>query len=173
VHVSLRARDPLPSLRSLLPEISRAIAQGHKEKFRVTEFSIQIDHIHLIVESDDKRSLALGTRGLIIRMARAINRALRSKGSVWEGRYFARELKSPTEMRRALAYVLMNTQKHRPNRTGVDFASSAPWFDGLDGWTALDRDACPSARSQTWLGTRGWRRAGGVLRAREAPRRFD
>src|SRR6266550_6815015 len=40
------------------------------------------DHLHLIVEADVRATLARGVRGLAIRVARAVNRALDRRGAV-------------------------------------------------------------------------------------------
>ena len=53
------------------------------ESFRVCEFSVQTDHLHLIVEADGPQSFRAGVRGLIVRLAKAINRSLGRRGPVW------------------------------------------------------------------------------------------
>jgi hypothetical protein len=100
-------------------------------------------------------------RGLTIRVARAVNRALGRKGSVWNDRYHARALSTPREVRHGLVYVLMNFRKHlRHQPRGLDPCSSAPWFDGFrDSHQPLAGD-CPASASRTWLGSVGWRRHG-------------
>src|SRR5213078_4798003 len=60
------------------------------------------DHLHLIVEADDRATLARGVRGLTIRMARAVNRALGRRGAVCADRYHSRALTSPRAVRHAL-----------------------------------------------------------------------
>ena len=172
LHVTLRMVGRLPSLRSevILRELRRALGKG-KERFglRVVHYSIQDDHVHLIVEAVDRRALSRGMRGLDVRLARGVNRAVGRGGRVLGDRYHARALRSPREVRNALAYVLLNWRKHsRSRRTAWDLASSGPVFDG---W----RDAEPSARlaatlleaiAETrappglWLLRVGWRRAG-------------
>jgi len=67
---------------------------------------VQDDHLHLIVEADDTQVLARGLRGLAIRVARAVNRALNRRGAVWGDRYHARALTSPRAVRNALVYVM-------------------------------------------------------------------
>jgi hypothetical protein len=56
-------------------------------------------------------------RGLAIRVARAVNRALGRRGRVFADRYHARALTTPRAVRHALVYVLMNpeapTRRHR------------------------------------------------------------
>jgi REP element-mobilizing transposase RayT len=60
----------------VLQGIHAALAGGHKHNFRVVHFSVQSNHLHLIVEASDKDSLSRGMQGLTVRMARAVNRAL-------------------------------------------------------------------------------------------------
>jgi REP element-mobilizing transposase RayT len=60
--------------------IQRAIAAAHKAFFRVVEFSVQTDHVHLVVEAEGTLALTRGTQGLAIRCARAINRAVHRRG---------------------------------------------------------------------------------------------
>ncbi len=115
VHVTLRAREGLPSLRGdrLLLEAMRAsIASSEKRDFRVVHFSIQSNHLHLIVEADDEDALSRGMQGLSIRMVHAAHRALGFGGSVFSDRYHAHQLKTPRETRAALLYVLQNWAKH-------------------------------------------------------------
>jgi hypothetical protein len=53
VHATLRARNGIPSLR-LEPafcDVSRALAACSGGGFSVIHFSIQSDHLHLIVEA--------------------------------------------------------------------------------------------------------------------------
>jgi len=63
--------------------------------------------------------MSLGLRGLVVRVARAVNKALRRKGPVWGDRYHARDLRSPSETRTALLYVLQNWKKHIRGARGI------------------------------------------------------
>ncbi len=180
VHVTLRVRAGLPPLRDraiflqtreAIRNASRSPALG--EAFRVVEFSVQNDHVHLIVETHDKDTLSRGLRGLAIRLARAVNRALEVAGPVWADRYHARELKTPRAVRNALVYVLMNAKKHGARvASGIDAFSSAPWFEGFAKPVAPPDEAAPVRASRTWLGNVGWRRAG-LVRLDERPRAPD
>ena len=83
---------------------------------RICHFSIQTNYIHLIVEAEDARSLGRGMQGLCIRIAKGLNRILECIGSVFADRFHAHVLKTPSEVRRALAYVLNNWRKHAAER---------------------------------------------------------
>jgi REP element-mobilizing transposase RayT len=122
VHVTLRASVALRCLRSarVFPAVRGALAKASRDHFRVVEYSVQTDHIHCLAEASDTRSLASGVRGLAVRLARAINRALGRRGRVWSDRYHARPLTSPRTVRNALVYVLMNSKKHGQMGTDID-----------------------------------------------------
>jgi putative transposase len=174
VHVTLRGRAGLPSFRGqrVFLAVREALRAASNEDFRVVQFSVQADHVHMIVEASDTTRLARGVRGLVIRAARAINRALGRVGPVWGDRYHARALRTPREVRSGLVYVLMNFRKHRPaDRQTFDPCSSAAWFDGFDrGTPPAQPETSPVSDARTWLGTVGWRRHG-LVRPWEQPAR--
>ena len=175
-HVTLRVKKGLPSLREgrFVREFRRSLAEAcERGEFRVNHYSLQGDHAHLIVEARGKDALARGMKSIAARLARALNRVSGRSGPVLDGRYHHRSLRSPREVRRALAYVLLNARRHlqkqRRNaisagRALADPASSARWFDG---WRrevasrtlepAMPREV---ARARTWLLRVGWRRHG-------------
>ena len=167
VHVTLRADRAVRCLRTrrVFPAVRNALTAACRIDFRVVQFSVQDDHVHLIVEADDAHTLSRGLRGLAIRVARAVNRVLGRRGSVWGDRYHSRALTTPRAVRHALVYVLMNFRKHHGGKLGLDPCSSAPWFEG---WrTKVGLTAHPTARrSCSYLARR--RR---VAPARSAPKR--
>ena len=171
VHVTLRARAGLPSLRGdrVFAVVSRAFRAASHDSFRLLQYSVQSDHLHLLVEADKPTRLARGVQGLAIRTARAINRLLRRRGRVWDGRYHSHMLRKPREVRNALVYVLQNFRKHVPGARGLDPRSSAAWFQGWCTGIAAPSVSAPVVAARTWLARVGWRRHG-LLDLREAPR---
>ena len=171
VHVTLRAARKLASLRSdhVFPYLRRVLAVCSHRSFRVLHFSIQSDHLHIIIEADTTRQLTRGLHGLAIRCARAINRAAGRHGPVWDQRYHAHPLGTPRQVRSALVYVLLNFRKHLRAPPAIDPCSSGPWFDGWAHRPPVSTDPCPVSPPRTWLAAVGWRRAGGPIDCREAP----
>jgi hypothetical protein len=147
-----------------------AIALASGDRFRIIQFSVQVDHVHAIVEATDKRSLSLGVAGFRIRAARAFNRTLHRTGPVWSGKYHARVLRTPREARTAMVYVLQNWRKHIRSASGIDGCSSGPWFEGWAEPPAPAMTANPARQARTWLGSRGWlEKGGGRLAVDERP----
>jgi hypothetical protein len=60
VHVTLRGIKRLPSLRKqiVFSEMRRALAHASRAWFRLLHFSVQADHVHLLVEARRSRPLA-------------------------------------------------------------------------------------------------------------------
>ena len=162
VHVTLRARSGLPSLRgdALFTATRRAFGAASRASFRLLHFSIQSDHLHLVVEAVAPTRLARGVQGLAIRVAKAINRVLRRGGRVWDGRYHAHMLRTPREVRNAFLYVLQNVRKHIRGARGLDPCSSARWFSGWRSVAGEPMQPAPVVLPRTWLASVGWRRHG-------------
>ena len=157
LHVTLRMAPHVYNLRSR--RSFRVIAAalrlgGDRFDVRVVEFSVQGNHIHLVVEAPNHRALARAIQGFSIRVARGLNRMMGRKGRVLDDRYHARVLRTPTEVRRAIHYVLENARKHAAQR-GETYAPG--YVDPYSSAGARDL-ALPPA--QTWLLREGWRRAG-------------
>jgi len=171
--VTLRARSEVDYLRrgDAFPALERALSRANKDWFRVLMYSVQTDHIHLVVEADSRLGLIRGMQGLAVRCAKAVNRALGRKGALWDHRYHARRLKSPREVRMAFLYVLLNFRKHHRAAPGIDPRSSGRFFAG---WKQPPRPppGPPTvAPARTWLAREGWQRAGGPLDPAEWPPR--
>jgi putative transposase len=186
-HITLRAASSVPDLRAQRP--FRAvrgclIRLARRASIRVVHFSVQRDHLHLIVEAADHSELARGMQGLASGIARAVNRVVGRRGRFWRDRYHRRDLETPRQIRTTIVYVLMNFRKHTPEDAlhilhELDPRSSAAWFDGWDSragpLVAAARRACDADRSPsptrvavTWLGSVGWRRHG-LIRPEEGP----
>jgi hypothetical protein len=98
-------------------------------------------------------------QGLLIRIAKRLNKTWKRKGRVFADRFFEHALRVPLEARNALLYVLNNARKHgvpydwnRPNPF-----SSGRWYDGWSDFAAdtLDSLSRPVSTAVTWLLTKG------------------
>jgi len=134
VHVTMKLSAGLPSLRSRAPfrRITAAFSASRvRPGFRLVQFSVQSNHVHLVVEADGTRELSRGMQGLGVRVARSLNRLWRRRGKLFADRYHARILRTPREVRNALAYVLRNSERHGTRYLdGPDPFSSGDAFDG-------------------------------------------
>jgi REP element-mobilizing transposase RayT len=167
---SLRKRHAYRAVRWAL------IATALRDEFRIVHFSIQRNHLHLLVEASSKEALSRGMQGFCISAAKQLNAEIvdetgaRRRGQVFADRYHARVISSPRQCRNALSYVLNNWRRHKED--GAAFARTwrvDPYSSGINfgGWTELAESfvlfATPPTYDrpltcfpQTWLLKVGW-----------------
>ena len=178
VRIEVKARADVGSLRTVaeVREVEASFRRGaDRGDFRLVAYSLQDDHLHAIVEANGASALGRGMTSLATRFARAVNRALRRRGGVLRERYHLRVLRSPTQVRNALRYVLLYSRRHWAKQLGrralpapgrIDPASSGRWFDGWRSGSVGAREAAqatdpPAVRPpRTWMLRAGWRRLG-------------
>jgi len=184
VHVTVKLRKGLRPLRrrqehAALRAAFHAGCAGVERDgaFRLCHYAILNDHLHFVAEAHSRQALSRGLQGLLVRIAKALNKLWSRRGKVFADRYHDRILRTPREVRSALRYVLQNARKHAAEGRevavpqAIDTYSSAPWFDGfretitVRGLEAIVR---PVTDARTWMLTLGWRRHG-LLSVHELP----
>jgi hypothetical protein len=108
-----------------------------RRRFRLVHYSIQGDHVHLIVEASSARDLACGMKSIAARGSQ-------------------RDRVRPAECEAPLHEAHGAPAQSRPDRSGF----SSRWFDGWSPLTPPARDPPAVARPRTWLLSVGWRRQG-------------
>ncbi len=149
VHVTLRVRPEVWNLRSrrCFRALCGAFSRGKERRgFRLVHFSVQGNHLHLVVEAPGERGLSRGMQGLAIRMAKRLNHVMQRHGPVFADRYHAHILRSPRETRAAVAYLLGNFAKHRAEQERpVPFGFLDPFS------SAAPHELTLVAPARTWL----------------------
>jgi REP element-mobilizing transposase RayT len=177
LHVTLRVRRDVPNLRSrrVLAVFEAALATAlRREDFRIVHFELLGNHVHLVVEADSGEALARGMNGFSTSVAKRINALFGRHGRVFSDRYHARVLRTPSEVRNALRYVLLNHRSHearagvRVGKGSYDPFSSAACFDGWSDAPLEAESPRVTARPRSWLLAVGWRRCG-LLSLSEIP----
>jgi putative transposase len=183
LHINIRVEPGVGRLRKR--HMYRALREAtitvtKRDDFRIVHLSIQSNHVHFVVEAQNKTALAKGMQAFQISAARHINDAIskrtgkRRTGRVFSDRYHARVLKTPKTVRNALAYVLNNWKRHNEHQASwtkgwaMDPFSSAIQFNG---WKEMENEIVyrklpPTYLPlivwfpKTWLLREGWRRHG-------------
>ena len=156
VHVTLRVQPGVGYLRA--PSRARVLQEAFRAArirfgMRVVHYSIQGNHLHLIVEVKSRAALSQAMQGLAIRIARRLNALAARKGAVFADRYHARALVSRREVANAVRYVLRNFRHHTRERL------PPRWQDPLSSARfvrARPDDDAPVAPPRTWLLRVGW-----------------
>jgi REP element-mobilizing transposase RayT len=195
LHIVLRVAPVVGSMRKrfmyrALREATIACALRElayndvKGAFRIVHISVQRTHVHLLVEADNKLALSRGMQSFQISAAKHINREYslkaklveRRRGNVFVDRYHAEVIKTPTQARRTLAYVLNNWRKHREDRDGdAAYWNVDPYSSGVVflGWKEREEedvlwkwrdsyDPLVVYLPKTWLLSQGWLKHGRI-----------
>lgn len=90
VHVTIRVRYGVLRTQVVFPVVRgvlRAVNRRAPDRFRVVEFSVQTNHLHLLVEANSQAELSSGMRSLTIRLALRVNRVLNRRGALLADRW--------------------------------------------------------------------------------------
>jgi REP element-mobilizing transposase RayT len=173
LHVTLRMRDGLPSLRKkeVFHCLKEAVRHARGQGLSVHHFAILGNHIHLILESQGS-SVSRSLQSLGISFAKRLNHLLKRQGPVFQERYHQHVLKTPSEVKRALAYVLTNESHHSGDEIPEIKPSAFNSAHAFTHWKQLLRRyrlfrPKPSdswsheilSPPKTWLLSSGWMRA--------------
>ena len=202
VHISMRRVASGPSFRTqrVCAAIRGVIARAKRNGVRVLHYSVQDNHLHLMVEGRHSADLSNQMRTLFSRIAFTVNAIAHRHGKLFRDRHHRHELQTPREVRHALVYILFNDRKHGAHVAGhassassagtasaahapaLDPCSSAWWFHHWAPWDhpprelLLDPAEAPTVAPKSWLASFGWRwglgrQRDGRIRFSESPRR--
>ena len=98
---------------------------------QIIEYVVLGNHIHLIVESNDRVALWRAMKGLGVRIAKRLNRLMGTSGQVIESRYHSGVIRSIRSAYNVMRYVRENFRRHfAPRdewRTGVTIDACSSW----------------------------------------------
>jgi hypothetical protein len=193
VHVTLRVVREIGSLRkkAAYHAIRQAtLTSAASGRIRIVHLSVQRTHLHLLVEAKNEKLLAAGLQGFQVAAAKYLNTAYgkvtkgpRRQGVVFVDRYHAEIIRSPTQMRHAMAYVLLNFRKHREDQVAPMDQWKTDWFSSawtFPHWTEYGDEAFlwrgPTTYEplwtwlpQTWMAAEGWKKISPTISCHEVP----
>ena len=142
VHVTMKMAKDVRGLRGrrMYKVVEAALwAAARNEDGLLCDFSVQNDHLHLVMDAANSRAMRSAVSGLAIRVAKAINGLCGRKGRVFDDRYHARVLRTPSEVRRVRHYVRDNFRKHLRERLQTERTQAeAAWISvGVDNCDVL------------------------------------
>jgi REP element-mobilizing transposase RayT len=149
VHVTQRVQPGVGHLRRQGPaQVLLGALRDSADRFhaRVVHYSIQGNHLHLILEVEGHRALSKAMHAMAIRMARRLNARLGRRGGVFADRFHSHVLQTRREIANAIRYVVGNYRHHAREYLPPHYR------DPL-----ASRPDAPLARPRLWLLRDGWR----------------
>lgn len=115
LHITIKVKKIKADIKnkSVLKLLHRGIANARKQKLRIIHFTLEYDHIHLLIEADNNLILGKGMKALGVTLAKGVNRLKKQKGDVYKHRYHFRKIENLIQYKRVLNYIFTNGIKHK------------------------------------------------------------
>ena len=115
--------------------------KSQKHGFRIIQFSMQSNHVHVIAEAKNNQILEKGMRSLTNSFVKRLGRTKRINGTIQIERYHLHLLRTPTEVQNAINYVTHNNEHHTGIHKEDKFSSQVQSFFLDDGKSWLLKKA--------------------------------
>lgn len=115
LHLTIKVERSKAGLKnkSIIKVLHSSIKKARLIGLRIIHYTLEFDHVHLLVEADNKAILGKGMQSFGISFSKGINKLKGLSGRVFKTRYHFRKLKTPSEVKNVLNYILGNAVKHK------------------------------------------------------------
>lgn len=115
LHLTIKIKKIKADIKnkSILSILKRAILNARKKGLRVLHYSLEYDHVHLLIEAENNTILGKGMQAFGVTLSKAINRVRKLKGGVYKHRYHFRQISSARELKNVMNYIFSNGMKHK------------------------------------------------------------
>lgn len=127
LHLTIKVRENKADIQNkrLLKSLHHAIKRARLKSLRVIHYTLEYNHLHLLVEADNNKHLGQSMQALGISLAKAINKYKGVKGAVYKHRYHLRKIHTARELKNVLHYIFQNGMKHKRCKSVLDLYNSA------------------------------------------------
>jgi REP element-mobilizing transposase RayT len=114
LHLTIKVKKIKADLKNktILIILKKAILNARRQGLKVIHFTLEYDHVHLLIEADNNNILGKGMKAFGVTLAKAVNRVKNSKGGVYKHRYHFRQISSARQLKNVLIYIFGNGVKH-------------------------------------------------------------
>jgi REP element-mobilizing transposase RayT len=115
LHLTIKIESKKAGIKNknILTALHHSIKKARILGLRILHYTLEFDHVHLLVEADNNERLGRGMQSFGISFSKGINKIKQMKGRVFKTRYHFRKLKTLTEIKNVLKYILRNGIKHK------------------------------------------------------------
>ena len=124
-HLTIKLITAHIQNKFILKALRHAILRARIQGLRIVHYSLEHNHVHIYAEATDNLTLAKGMKALGVSLVKKMNNYLKHKGSCYKTRYHLRILRSATEVKNVLCYILKNGIKHKRTKFIIDPYNSA------------------------------------------------
>jgi REP element-mobilizing transposase RayT len=114
LHLTVKIKKNKADIKnkSVLSILKKSIMNARRQGLKVIHYSLEYDHVHLLIEADNNHILGKGMQAFGVTFSKAINRMRKLKGEVYKHRYHFRQISSSRDLKNVLRYIFSNGLKH-------------------------------------------------------------
>lgn len=126
LHLTIKVRVNKADIQNkrILKALHHAIKRARLKGLKVIHYTLEYNHVHLLVESVDNKILHKGMQSFGITISKAINKIKQTKGAVYKNRYHLRIINSAKQLKNVLHYIFSNGIKHKRTNSKIDLFNS-------------------------------------------------
>ncbi|MBC7430062.1 MAG: transposase [Bacteriovorax sp.] len=128
MHLTIKVREYKADIKSkrILRALHHAIIRARLKKLKVIHYTLEYNHVHLLVEASDHKVMHRGMQALGISLSKSINKIKCLKGTVYKHRYHLKRLTSTQQLKNVLHYIFNNGIHHKRTSSILDPYNSMP-----------------------------------------------
>ncbi|MGZ3787001.1 MAG: transposase [Bacteriovorax sp.] len=122
LHLTVKIKKNKAEMKnkSVFSLLKRAILNARRQGLKVIHYSLEYDHVHLLIEAENNHILGKGMQAFGGTFSKAINRMRKLKGGVYKHRYHFRKISSARELKNVMNYIFTNGLKHKTAKNIVN-----------------------------------------------------
>lgn len=115
LHLTVKVKKIKAEIKNkvVLQILKRAILNARRRGLKVVHYSLEYDHVHLLIEADNNYILGKGMQAFGVTFSKAINKLKQLKGGVYKHRYHFRQISSARQFKNVMNYIFRNGVKHK------------------------------------------------------------
>lgn len=126
-HITIKVKQNKADIQNkqILKGLHRAILKARRKGVRVIHYTLEYNHVHLLVEASNNLLLSKAMQSFGITFAKYINKVKRINGDVYKQRHHLRKINGPLDLKHVLHYIFYNGVKHKSTNRILSVYNSA------------------------------------------------
>jgi len=124
LHLTIKVKRADIQNKEILKSLKYAIWRARLQGLKIIHFSLEHNHVHLFAECSCNKLLTKAMKALGVSFSKKINKHLKSRGQVYKTRFHLRILRSASEVKNVINYILKNGMKHKRISSVFDLYNS-------------------------------------------------
>lgn len=122
LHLTVKIKKERAAIKNktVLRILKKAIQNARAQGLRVIHYTLEYDHVHLLIEADNNTTLGKGMKSFGVTLAKALNRLRSHAGGVYKHRYHFKHITGTRQLKNVMNYIFLNGVKHKTSKHKIN-----------------------------------------------------